>query len=67
MNMYCSLDYAIFMTMIGNVILGMGSMMVTILVTLAFMFCISGPIESIVRSQMRYLVGKDWKNLAKTK
>ena len=53
MNMYSRVKEAIFMTMISNCVLGMGGIMVTILSTLAFIFLLQYPLETIVTKTIR--------------
>uniref|UniRef100_A0A7S3G093 Acyltransferase 3 domain-containing protein n=1 Tax=Strombidium rassoulzadegani TaxID=1082188 RepID=A0A7S3G093_9SPIT len=56
MNMYCTTPEAIYMTMLGNVILGMGSMTFTIIISVIFMLFIQYPVESIVKQLSRPMV-----------
>jgi len=45
MNMYCSMTEAVYMTMVNNIYLGMGAMVVTMAVVVPFQFCLMYPIE----------------------
>jgi hypothetical protein len=53
MNMYSRVKEAIYMTMLGNCVLGMGGIMCTILFTLSFIFLLQYPIENIVTKTLR--------------
>jgi hypothetical protein len=47
MNMYCSMTEAVYMTMVNNIYLGMGAMVVTMAVVVPFQFCLMYPIEQM--------------------
>ena len=53
MNMYSTRDEAIYMTMIGNVYLGMGAMFTTIFIAIAYIFLIGNPIENFFNETIR--------------
>lgn len=50
MNMYCTVNESIYMTMFGNVILGMGSMMCTFILTIPFMLLLMYPVEAYTKA-----------------
>lgn len=53
MNMYSTRVEAIYMTMIGNVYLGMGAMFTTIFVALAYTFFVGNPLEHFFDETIR--------------
>lgn len=53
MNMYCTVDEAIYMTMLSNNILGMGAMLITILVAFLFILIIQYPLENFFDKTLR--------------
>ena len=59
MNMYSRTQEALFMTNIGNCVLGMGGMILTYLTSVLFTFMISYPVEtSFSKSIRKNLVGR---------
>lgn len=56
MNMYSRVKEAIFMTSLGNSILGQGGIMITIVITLFFMFLLQYPLEMLVTKTLRKLL-----------
>lgn len=56
MNLYCTLNEAIYMTMLNNIYLGMGAMWTTIFVALAFQYLILNPVEGMCDLTIRRLV-----------
>ena len=56
MNMYCTTQSAIFMTMINNIYLGMGAMWITIFFAFSFIFLFSNPVETVMDLTLRRLV-----------
>jgi hypothetical protein len=56
MNMYCTCNDAIYMTMLGNIYLGMGAMWTTVFFAAIFIFLFSNPVETIMDLTLRRLV-----------
>jgi peptidoglycan/LPS O-acetylase OafA/YrhL len=56
MNMYCTTQESIYMTMIGNIILGMGAMTFTFIVVPIYIFVIEYPIENVMNRTFRKIV-----------
>ena len=48
MNMYCTTEESIYMTMLGNIILGMGAMFFTFIIVPAYIFVIEFPLSNII-------------------
>ena len=53
MNCYSTMEESFYMTMLGNVILGIGSMFVTLIFSLLFIMFIQGPIDFTIEISMR--------------
>ena len=53
MNMYCTTPQSIYMTMFGNIILGMGAMLFTFIIVPIYVLIIEYPIENFLNSTLR--------------
>ena len=53
MYMFSSVSESVFMTMLGNCVLGMGGILITFVIAVIFIFSIQYPIDSFVNIAIR--------------